>query len=94
MNQEKEVEPCCSSEKEGISCCHVEGIVTVDSRGQIVLPKNLRDKMNITKGNRLIVIAMKDKGKITSISLMRADTVDNMVKIVLKPTMEQIIKEQ
>jgi AbrB family looped-hinge helix DNA binding protein len=93
MNQEKEVEPCCNSEQKGLSCCHVEGIVTVDSRGQIVLPKSLRDKMELNKGDRLVVIAMKDKGKINSISLMRADTVDNMVKIVLKPTMEQIINE-
>lgn len=93
MNQEKDVEPCCNSEQEGLSCCHVEGIVTVDSRGQIVLPKNLRDKMEIDQGDRLMVIAMKDKGRITSISLMKADTVDNMVKIILKPTMEQIVKE-
>ncbi len=92
MNQEKKVEPCCNSEKEGLACCHVEGIVTVDSRGQIVLPKSLRDKMGIEQGNRLVVIAMKDKGVIKSISLMKADAVDNMVKIVLKPTMEEIIK--
>ncbi|MCE7743043.1 MAG: AbrB/MazE/SpoVT family DNA-binding domain-containing protein [Candidatus Heimdallarchaeota archaeon] len=82
MNQEKDV-----------GCCHVEGIVNVDSRGQIVLPKSLRDSMGLSQGDRLVVIAMKDKGVITSISLMKADAVDNMVKVVLKPTMEEILKD-
>ena len=85
MNQEEKVEPCCSSGQEGLDCCHIEGIVTIDKRGQIVLPKSLRDSMGISPGSRLIVIAMKDKGIITSISLMKADSVDNMVKEILKP---------
>jgi AbrB family looped-hinge helix DNA binding protein len=93
MNSEEKTNPCCVSSNEGLACCHIEGIVNVDSRGQIVLPKSLRDKMAIHEGDRLIVIAMKDKGIITSISLMKADKVDSMVKIALKPTLEGLMEE-
>ena len=88
MNQRDKVEPCCSSEQKGLDCCHVEGIVNIDSRGQIVLPKSLRDSMGISQGDRLVVIAMKDNGKITSISLVKADPVDNMVMQYLKKSSE------
>ena len=86
-------EDCCPSSEEGLSCCHVEGVVTVDSKGQIVLPKSLRDDMEIQEKDKLIVVSMKDKGKINSISLFKARTMDNMVKIMLKPVMETILEE-
>lgn len=86
-------EDCCPSSEEGLSCCHVEGVVTVDSKGQIVLPKSLRDDMEIQEKDKLIVVSMKDKGKINSISLFKARTMDNMVKIMLKPVMKTILEE-
>ena len=86
-------EDCCPTSGEGLSCCHVEGVVTVDSKGQIVLPKSLREDMEIKEKDKLIVVSMKDKGKINSISLFKARTMDNMVKIMLKPIIETILEE-
>ncbi len=86
-------EDCCPSSEEGSSCCHVEGVVTVDSKGQIVLPKSLRENMGLKEKDKLIVVGMKDKGKITSISLFKSEAMDDMVKIMLKPVMETILEE-
>ena len=36
-----------------MSCCRVESIISVDERGQMVLPKDLRDKANIRAGDKL-----------------------------------------
>ncbi len=93
MNAKKKTEPCCSASTEELGCCHIEGVVHVDSRGQIVLPKGLRDKMKISEGDRLIVISMREKGVLSSISLMKADRVDGMVKIALRPIMEGLVED-
>ncbi|MFW9852933.1 MAG: HgcAB-associated protein HgcC [Candidatus Thorarchaeota archaeon] len=88
----KEEKECCPSNEKGESCCHVEGVVTVDAKGQIVLPKSLRENMDIKEKDKLIVVGMREKGKVTSISLFKAEKMDNMVKVMLKPIMEEILE--
>ena len=82
-----------SEKKQEESCCNVEGVVNLDSRGQIVIPKTLREKMNLKEGDKLVVISMNDKGKIASISLMKSDRFDGMVKLSLRPIMKEIIED-
>ncbi len=94
MSKEKKEEICCPSSDDGLSCCHVEGIAKVDSKGQIVLPKSLRDNMNILEGDKLVVVGMREKGELRSISLFKANRFDNMVKILLKPVVEELFEEK
>lgn len=35
---------------------HIVGITTVGERGQIVIPKNIRDQLNINKGSQFLMI--------------------------------------
>ena len=35
-----------------MSCCKVESIVSVDERGQMVLPKEIRERAKIGAGNK------------------------------------------
>ncbi len=46
---------CCTSADE--TCCQVESLVTVDERGQMVLPKGLRDRAGIKAGDKLAAIS-------------------------------------
>jgi AbrB family looped-hinge helix DNA binding protein len=39
-------------------CCGVEAVVSVDSRGQVVLPKDLRAAAGIKAGDKLAVVTM------------------------------------
>ena len=59
---------------EGMSCCKMEGIVNVDERGQVTLPKGIRDKVNIQTGDKLAVISWEE-GKNFVISLLKAENV-------------------
>ncbi len=93
MSDKKQTEDCCSSSSEGSGCCHIEGVVNIDSRGQIVLPKNLREKMDLKEGDKLVVISMNDRGKIASISLMKTNPIDGMIKLSLKPIMKELIED-
>ena len=76
------------------SCCGVEAIVTVDARGQLVLPKDLREKAGIKAGDKLAVVAMQQGGQVCCLSLMHVDALAGMVKQVLGPVMKQLVEEK
>ena len=48
---------------EKMGCCKVESIISIDKRGQMVLPKELREKANIHPGNKLALICLEKMGK-------------------------------
>ena len=43
-----------------MSCCKVESIVGVDERGQMVLPKEIREKAKIGAGDKLVFSFQKN----------------------------------
>lgn len=76
-----------------IGCCNVESVVTVDERGQMVLPKEIRDKANIRPGDKLAVINWKKGDNVCCISLIKTDNFAEMVKDLLSPMMKEITKK-
>jgi AbrB family looped-hinge helix DNA binding protein len=71
--------------------CRVESIVTVDERGQMVLPKDVREKAGIKAGDKLAITSWCEKGEICCLSLMKADSLTGMVKQLLGPVMKEIL---
>jgi AbrB family looped-hinge helix DNA binding protein len=76
-----------------IGCCKVEAIVTVDDRGQMVLPKELRDRAGIQAGDKLAIVGLERYGKTCCISLIKIEEVTEMVKSMLGPVMKEIFQE-
>ena len=84
----KEKEPsCCDSQDQGLGCCKVESIISVDDRGQMVLPKDIRDKAGIKSGDKLAVVIWESPGKACCISLIKAEDLAGTVKGILGPMM-------
>lgn len=81
---------CYSSEGSIGSCCKVESIITVDERGQMVLPKELRDKIGIKAGDKMAVISFLQNDQVCCISLIKADNLAGMVKNLLGPMINEI----
>ena len=75
----------------GIGCCKVESVISVDERGQMVLPKEIRDKTKIRAGDKLAVISWEKDGKVCCLSLIKAEDFAEMVKNLLGPLMEEIM---
>jgi len=71
----------------------VESIVSVDERGQMVLPKDIRERAKIRPGDKLAVVSMEKDGKICCLSLIRVEELEGMVKSVLGPVIEDIFKK-
>ena len=86
-------ESCCAALGEGISCCRVESLVSVDERGQMVLPKEIRDKAKIRAGDKLAVVAWERGGEVCCISLVKVEGITEMVKDMLGPMMKDIIRD-
>ena len=75
-----------------IGCCLISAITTVDSRGQIVLPKELRNRADVKAGDKLAIISYESEGKVCCISLVKADNFTKTVKDMLGPMMKGILE--
>ena len=80
-------EPCC----EPTSCCKVESVISIDDRGQMVLPKEIRDKAKIRAGDKLAVVSWEKDGEVCCISLIKAEDFTEMVKGLLGPMMKEVV---
>lgn len=75
----------------GISCCKVEALVSVDERGQMILPKEIREKANIRAGDKLAVTTWEKDGKVCCITLTKAEELTDMVRATIGPVMKDIL---
>jgi AbrB family looped-hinge helix DNA binding protein len=82
---------CCGAEGAVGSGCRVESLVNVDERGQMVIPKELRDKANIKAGDKLALISLQKDGEICCLALIKADNLTDQVKGFLSPVMRDVV---
>lgn len=92
VNKEKKTFPVKSA-CTGMGCCQVESVVSVDERGQLVLPKELREKAGIKAGDKLAVVSWEKEGSVCCISLIKAEGLAGMVKDFLGPVMGDILNK-
>jgi AbrB family looped-hinge helix DNA binding protein len=74
-----------------MSCCKVETLINVDERGQMVLPKEIRDKADIHAGDKLALVSWEKDGKVRCFTLIKAGDFGDMVKGLLRPMMKQVM---
>ncbi len=67
------------------ACCQVEGVTTIDERGQMVLPKEIREKAGIRAGDKMAIITWEKDGTVCCISLLKTAELAPMVKDILGP---------
>ena len=91
MVKEGENDFCCVPADRAAGCCKVESVVSVDDRGQMVLPKELRDKAKISAGDKLAVVSWEKDGEVCCISLIKVEELTEMVKGMLGPVMKEVL---
>jgi len=83
--------PTCSPlSKEG-SDWRVESIVSIDERGQMVLPKELRDKAKIRPGDKLALISWDKGGEICCLYLIKTEQLAERVRDFLGPIAREVV---
>lgn len=83
---------CCPQAPAGIGGCRVESMITVDERGQMVLPKEVREKAAIRAGDKLAVVSWEKDGKVCCITLIKVEEFTGMVRSLLGPLMGDILQ--
>jgi antitoxin PrlF len=68
---------------------NVEAVLAVDDRGQMVLPKAIRQKAGIHSGDKLALISWEREGRVCCLALMKVEDLSGMVKDVLDPMMHE-----
>jgi AbrB family looped-hinge helix DNA binding protein len=66
-------------------CCKINAIVTIDQKGQIVLPKDLREHANINANDKLALIGIEQNNTVCCMVIMKAQALENPVKCMLEP---------
>lgn len=74
-----------------MNCCKVESFISVDERGQMVLPKGIRDKVNIRPGDKLALVSWEKDGKACCFTLIKVEEFTDMGRELLGPMMEEMI---
>ena len=92
MARKNKVESCCASDAKETSC-KVESLITVDERGQMVLPKELRERAKILAGDKLALISWYKDGEVCCFTLIKADALAERVKEFLGPVLKSISLE-
>lgn len=78
----------------GAGCCAAPAsIVTVDERGQMVLPKDVREKAGISAGTKLVIVPWEKNGSVCCLCLMKADELSGMVAGVLGPLLQNMTQK-
>ncbi len=85
MPAKKKEKACC--ENADTACCRVETLVSVDERGQMVLPKEFRERAGIRAGEKLALVSWERDGRICCVVLMRADELGELVRERLAPVL-------
>lgn len=91
MKKKKSAKSSCTPAGKESCCCNVESVVTIDKRGQMVLPKEIRDAAKIRAGDKLAIILLKKDDEVCCLTLMKADELSDAVKNKLGPVFKVII---
>ena len=73
--------------------CRIDAVVTMDAKGQIVLPKDLREKANLKPNDKIAVVACEKEGEVCCIMLVKAERLVGAVTKALGPLLEAVTKK-
>lgn len=63
--------------------CTIEAVLGIDDRGQMVLPKDVREKAGIKTGDKLALISWEKDGAVCCLALMKVERLKGAVSDVI-----------
>ncbi|MFA6362649.1 HgcAB-associated protein HgcC [Methanoregula sp.] len=65
--------------------CKLEAVLSIDERGQMILPKDVREKIGINTGDKFALISWGKNGKICCLALTKVENLNDSLKDLLEP---------
>jgi AbrB family looped-hinge helix DNA binding protein len=75
-----------------MGCCKIDAVLSIDERGQMVLPKDIRDKAGLKAGDKLAVVNWEQEGRTACMILIKTENLAEMVKGFLGPVFKDVFK--
>ena len=94
MGKKERMDSCLPGGGRAPGTCKVESLIGIDERGQLVLPKDLREKANIKPGDKLAVISWEKEGAICCFTLIKADSRAGGIRDFLGPMLQDLSKAE
>jgi AbrB family looped-hinge helix DNA binding protein len=69
----------------------VEAVATMDERGQMVLPKVIRERAGLKAGDKLAISVMERDGRVCCLTLIKSEELAEMVRDTLGPVIKDIL---
>ena len=86
---------CCNNgDNRGDEVCRIDAVITMDAKGQIVLPKDLRNKANMKANDKIAVVACEKDGEVCCIMMVKAEKLAGAVTKTLSPLLTPITKQE
>jgi antitoxin PrlF len=74
--------------------CRIDAVITMDVKGQIVLPKDLREKANIKPNDKIAVVACEKDGEVCCIMMVKAEKLVGAVTSTLGPLIKGLTNKE
>lgn len=73
-------------------CCKVDAVVTLDSKGQILLPMDIRKRAKLKPNDKLAIVGYERNGELCCIMMVKAEKLGTAVSKVLSPMLRELRK--
>lgn len=71
---------------------NIVAVITIDSKGQMVLPKDLREKAGFKPNDRITLVSFEKEGEIYCILMISAEKLGNAVSKTLISMLKDAVK--
>jgi antitoxin PrlF len=72
----------------------IDAVISMDAKGQIVLPKDLREKANFRPNDKIAVVACEKDGEVCCIMMLKAEKLVGAVTKTLSPMLKGVTKQE
>ena len=74
--------------------CRIDAVITMDAKGQVVLPKDLREKANFKPNDKIAVVACEKEGNVCCIVMVKAEKLVGAVSKTIGPLLKGVIEQE
>ena len=74
--------------------CKIDAIITMDAKGQFVLPKDLRERANFQPNDKIALVASEKNGEVCCIMMIKAERLAGAVTKTLAPLLKGVTKQE
>ncbi|MCL2475908.1 HgcAB-associated protein [Candidatus Bathycorpusculum sp.] len=74
--------------------CTINSIITIDAKGQIILPKDLREKANFKPNDKLAIVTCEKDGAICCLMMIKTEKLTDAVTKTLSPLLKAVTTQK